>query len=38
MKLYIGIDCSQNKHDVCFLKPSGVVQSHFVIEHTQTGF
>ena len=38
MKLYIGIDWSQNKHDVCFLNPSGVVQLHFVIEHTQTGF
>ena len=38
MKLYIGIDWSQSKHDVCFLNPSGVVQLHFVIEHTQTGF
>ncbi len=38
MKLYIGIDWSQNKHRVCFLNPSGVVQLHFVIEHTQTGF
>ena len=38
MKLYIGIDWSQNKHDICFFNPSGVVQLHFVIEHTQTGF
>ena len=38
MKLYIGIDWSQNKHDICFLNPSGVVQLQFVIEHTQTGF
>ena len=38
MKLYIGIDWSQNKHDVCFLNPSGVVQIKFVINHTETGF
>jgi transposase len=38
MKLYIGIDWSQNKHDVCFLNPSGVIQVQFVINHTETGF
>ena len=38
MKLYIGIDWSQSKHDVCFLNHSGVIQAHAVIEHSQKGF
>lgn len=38
MKLYIGIDWSQRKHDICFLNEAGVVQARAVIEHSQTGF
>ncbi len=38
MKLYIGIDWSQNKHDVCFLNPIGFGQFYFVIEQPPTGF
>jgi len=38
MKLYIGIDWSQSKHDLCFLNPSGAVQAQAVVEHSQSGF
>jgi hypothetical protein len=38
MKLYIGIDWSQSKHDICFLNATGVVQAQDVIEHSQIGF
>jgi len=38
MKLYIGIDWSQNKHDICFLNHSGAIQAQAVIEHSQVGF
>jgi len=38
MKLYIGIDWSQSKHDVCFLNHAGVIQAQAVIEHSPAGF
>jgi len=38
MKLYIGIDWSQSKHDICFVNTKGVTQSQLVIPHSQTGF
>jgi len=38
MKLYIGIDWSQSKHDICFINTKGVIQTHAVIQHSQTGF
>jgi transposase len=38
MKLYLGIDWSQNKHDICLLNPSGVIQAQTVIDHSETGF
>jgi transposase len=38
MKLYIGIDWSQSKHDVCFLNPAGSSLAQLVIPHSQEGF
>lgn len=38
MKLYVGIDWSQSKHDICLLNPAGVVQAQTVIDHSETGF
>ncbi len=38
MKVYIGIDWSENKHDVCFLKELGEVLLVLQIEHTIAGF
>jgi transposase len=38
MKLYLGIDWSESKHDICLLNPGGVVQAQTVIEHSETGF
>jgi transposase len=38
MKLYIGIDWSQSKHDICFVNTKGAIQSQLVIPHSQTGF
>jgi transposase len=38
MKVYIGIDWSENKHDVCFLKETGEVLLVQQIGHTITGF
>lgn len=37
MKLYIGIDWSSKKHDVCFMNPQGGVIQQIEIEHTQAG-
>jgi transposase len=38
MKVYIGIDWSENKHDVCFLKEMGEVLLVQEIRHTIAGF
>jgi hypothetical protein len=38
MKLYLGIDWSQSKHDIFLLNPSGVVQAQIVIDHSEPGF
>jgi transposase len=38
MKVYIGIDWSENKHDVCFLKETGDVLLVQQIGHTIAGF
>ncbi len=38
MKVYIGIDWSENKHDVCFLDEMGEVQLVQEIAHTIAGF
>src|SRR6266545_7126958 len=38
MKVYLGIDWSENKHDVCFLSTSGEVLLVLQIQHTIAGF
>src|SRR6266545_1822259 len=38
MKVYLGIDWSENKHDICFLHGSGEVLLVLQIEHTLAGF
>lgn len=38
MKVYIGIDWSEKKHNVCWLNPSGAVIQEGVIEHSPEGF
>src|SRR5512146_2119673 len=38
MKVYIGIDWSENKHDVCFLNELGEVLLVKQIPHTIAGF
>ena len=38
MKVYIGIDWSQNKHDLCVLNQAGACLSQLVIAHSQNGF
>jgi len=38
MKVYIGIDWSQNKHDLCFLNQAGACLAQIVIPHSQSGF
>jgi transposase len=38
MKVYIGIDWSENKHDICFLHESGEVLLMQQISHTIAGF
>lgn len=38
MKVYIGIDWSENKHDVCFMHESGEVLLILEIQHTVAGF
>ncbi|NOH12423.1 MAG: transposase [Chloroflexi bacterium] len=38
MKLYIGIDWSQNKHDLCYLNQAGSCLAQKVIPHSQEGF
>jgi hypothetical protein len=38
MKVYIGIDWSENKHDICFLDERGEVLRVQEIPHTIAGF
>ena len=38
MKVYIGIDWSQNKHDLCFLNEAGAHLAQLIIPHTPAGF
>lgn len=38
MRLYLGIDWSQSKHDICFLNPTGSTVAQHVIPHSQEGF
>jgi transposase len=38
MKVYIGIDWSQNKHDLCFLNQAGAHLAQLIIPHTPAGF
>ena len=38
MKVYIGMDWSQNKHDLCFLNPAGARLAQLAIPHTVDGF
>ena len=38
MKVYIGIDWSENKHDVCFLQERGETLLTLQIQHTMAGF
>ena len=38
MKVYIGIDWSEEKHDLCILNESGAVLKTWQISHTQSGF
>ena len=38
MKVYIGIDWSQNKHDLCFLNEAGAHLARLSIPHTPVGF
>ena len=38
MKVYIGIDWSQKKHDLCFLNQAGACLAQQTIAHTPAGF
>jgi transposase IS116/IS110/IS902 family protein/transposase len=38
MNVYVGIDWSENKHDICFLNESGEVLRVLQIAHTVAGF
>jgi transposase len=38
MKLYIGIDWSQQKHDICILNEAGAILKSWQIAHSQSGF
>ena len=38
MQVYVGIDWSQNKHDITFLNELGAVMATLVIPHSQDGF
>ena len=38
MKVYIGIDWSENRHDLCFMHASGEVLLTLQIQHTIAGF
>ena len=36
--IYIGIDWSEDKHDVCFLNKQGATLQEFVIEQSAAGY
>lgn len=36
--LYIGIDWSEAKHDVCLLNRQGAILQEFIIEQSATGY
>lgn len=38
MKVYLGIDWSEKKHDLCLLNQTGAVLKSWQISHTQSGF
>ena len=38
MKVYIGIDWSEKKHDICFMNEKGEVMLEKQIEHSLSGF
>ena len=38
MTLYIGIDWSQSKHDLCFLNQAGSCLAQTIIPHSLEGF
>lgn len=38
MRLYIGIDWSENKHDIVFMNQAGAAVARFTIGHTPDGF
>ena len=38
MKLYIGLDWSENKHDLAFLNESGAILFQLTIPHKPEGF
>ena len=38
MKVYLGIDWSERKHDVCMINECGEVIQQLVIEHSPEGF
>ena len=38
MKLYIGIDWSERKHDIVILNPAGAILANMVIAHSVDGF
>lgn len=38
MTVYLGIDWSELKHDVCFIHPNGEVLRQFTISHSLSGF
>jgi hypothetical protein len=38
MQVYLGIDWSENKHDVCFMHETGEVLLIVQIQHTMAGF
>jgi transposase len=37
-KIYIGIDWSEAKHDVCLLNQEGVILAEFIMEQSQAGY
>ena len=38
MEVYIGIDWSEHKHDICILNAAGTTLAHLTMEHSPEGF
>src|SRR5512135_517966 len=38
MTVYIGIDWSEQKHDICYVKENGEVLRNLQVKHTMDGF